>query len=47
MCFRHHDAVHLHGWQVVRVDGQREVLAIPPEPLRDPAIRGPGTPSAA
>ncbi|HET9051668.1 MAG TPA: hypothetical protein VFO60_08185, partial [Candidatus Dormibacteraeota bacterium] len=49
LCFHHHDAVHLHGWQVVRVAGQREVLAIPPVPLGHPAppIRGPSAPSVA
>ena len=47
LCFKHHDDVHLRGWKVVRVDGQREVLVIPPEPLRDVPIRGPGPPSAA
>ena len=47
LCFKHHDDVHVRGWQVVRVDGQREVLVIPPEPLRDVPIRGPGPPSAA
>jgi Domain of unknown function (DUF222)/HNH endonuclease len=42
LCFRHHNDVHLRGWQIVRVAGEREVLAIPPVPLRDPPIRGPG-----
>jgi hypothetical protein len=41
LCYRHHDDVHLRGWQIVRVAGQREVLVIPPVPLRNPRIRGP------
>ena len=41
LCYRHHDNVHLGGWRIVRVDGQREVLTIPPVPLDDPCIRGP------
>jgi hypothetical protein len=42
LCFKHHNDVHLRGWQIVRVAGEREVLAIPPVPLGDPTIRGPG-----
>jgi Domain of unknown function (DUF222)/HNH endonuclease len=41
LCFKHHDDVHLRGWQIVRVSGEREVLVIPPVPLGDPSIRGP------
>jgi hypothetical protein len=41
LCFKHHDDVHLRGWQIVRVAGEREVLVIPPVPLGDPRIRGP------
>jgi hypothetical protein len=33
LCHRHHDDVHLRGWQIVRVAGQRDVLVIPPVPL--------------
>ena len=41
LCYKHHDDVHLRGWQIVRVAGEREVLVIPPVPLGDPTIRGP------
>jgi hypothetical protein len=41
LCYRHHEHVHLRGWRIVRVAGEREVLAIPPVPLGHPGIRGP------
>jgi hypothetical protein len=41
LCYKHHDDVHLRGWQIVRVAGERDVLVIPPVPLGDPCIRGP------
>ena len=47
LCFKHHDDVHLRGWQIVRVAGEREVLTIPPVPLGDPDIRGPAGRGAA
>jgi hypothetical protein len=40
LCTTHHDWIHVHGWEIVLVDGQREVLPIPPRPL-EPFIRGP------
>ena len=42
LCARHHWMCHEGGWSVVRVDGQREVRAIPPLPDTAPLIRGPG-----
>ena len=47
LCWRHHDDVHLRGWQIVRVRDQREVLTIPPIPPPDPLNRGPAFPRAA
>jgi Domain of unknown function (DUF222) len=47
LCWRHHENVHLRGWQIVRVPGQREVLAIPPIPPSDPLNRGPSYQHAA
>jgi uncharacterized protein DUF222 len=47
LCRRHHWKVHEGGWQVVRVAGNREVLAIPPTPLESPFIRGPSAEVAA
>lgn len=45
LCTRHHTKAH-QGWQVVRVDGQREILVLPPAPF-DPFIRGPASTAAA
>ena len=41
LCWKHHEDTHLRGWQVVRVEGEREVLVIPPLPDPDPRNRGP------
>jgi hypothetical protein len=46
LCFKHHGDAHEGGWQIVRVEGRRDVLTIPPVPL-DPFIRGPAPPHAA
>ena len=35
LCWRHHDDVHLRGWRIMRVAGQREVVTIPPIPPAD------------
>jgi hypothetical protein len=40
LCTTHHDWIHVHGWEIVCVEGEREVLPIPPLPL-EPVIRGP------
>jgi hypothetical protein len=47
LCHRHHWMAHEGGWQVVRIDGQRDVLTVPPTPDTTPLIRGPSLVSAA
>ena len=47
LCRRHHWLAHDGGWTVTRVEGEREVLAIPPLPDWLPRVRGPGVPAAS